>query len=879
MTLQNAVPGRGDDSPIRLARALELLELVDSDSEAASAAALELLAAEGEDEAAVVLGRVVGLSLRRSDLAAAVRALRSAVRLAVRLGLPARAGQARTSLLVLLANSGQTGAALRQAEIAEAELAQTLESESDLARLQVNLGLVLQRIGRDSEALSCYERAEPVLVRSGDRRWLELMLNLRGTLRAFRGDYEAGILDLRTALTHAESSDRREILVVIRQNLSFALLRAGRVPEALHEASEALRLATEQGRRADSALADRADVLLAAGLANEALEDAERALALRLVAGRALDVAESRQSAATAALAAGRVDHAAELAATARAEFADQGRRNWALDAWRLELTARYLTGERTAELLGELTQCTARLERAGWPVAPHQVRLQAAHTAAALGRRAQAVRLYQQVAVERFSGMWSLQLLAWEAECERRLLCGDRSGAGRAVTRGLSVLAHASGTIGSVGSRAGFGRPGSDLARAGLRLTLEGGSARSLLIRAEQWRAASLTSPLIRAPRSGQLSELMSRLRHLSAQLDDEARAGKDVRMLHRERVRLENEITELARHTPSSGVAPESPLDIRALSQALDGRSLVEYVRLDDELHAVVLADGRCSRHRIGSYRTVLEEFEHLRFAMRRLAVMHGPPQLRTAAQAAYDHSRASLDAILLDPLRRVDSESLVIVPTTTLHALAWPALPSLEGRTIMVAPSARSWLGAERAPARSGHVALAYAPDLPQAAAEIDALARLHPNAKALRGAEASAGAVADSWDGAGVAHVAAEVRVRTDNPLLSTFKLADGPLAFYNLESLGSAPSLMIISACDSALAGGRPGGEATLARTSLEQGSRSLIASVTPVTDARAAATMYKLHEGLNAGLGPASALAKAQADEPEPPAFLCFGSD
>jgi hypothetical protein len=183
---------------------------------------------------------------------------------------------------------------------------------------------------------------------------------------------------------------------------------------------------------------------MAAGLPGEALEHAERAVAGHLDAGHAFDAAESRRIAARAALAAGELGRASEMAATAQVEFGRQRRRTWAASAWQVESAARYAEGERTTELLRGLTNCVARLEQAGRVDAPQEARLQAARPAAALGRRA--------------------------------------------------------------------------------RLSLDGGSARSLLIRAEQWRAISQRHTPARPPRSGQLAELLTRLRHVRSQVNEDA-------------------------------------------------------------------------------------------------------------------------------------------------------------------------------------------------------------------------------------------------------------------------------------------------------------------------------------------------------------------
>lgn len=873
--------GSEAEAAARLRVSETLLVLVDGDVPEARRAALELLAECDQDEAAVVALRVVGLSYRLNDSALASSYLSRSVRLAARLKLPVRAAQARTSLIVMLAHLGRTRAALREAALAQAAL-EAPEQDLDLARLQVNLGLVLQRLGRTAEALACYGDAEPVLGRHGDERWEMLLRNLRGTMLAYQGRHGAAIEDLRRGIELARATGSDLVLCVLYQNLGFALLRSGRIPEALEQMANGLRLAEDTGLRLDTVHADRADALLAAGLAAEALEYAERAVAAQAESGRAFDAAESRLIASRAALASGSLDRASVLAAEARAEFRQQRRRAWAAQAWQVELAARFAEGERSAELLRELTRCVAALERAGWLFSPQQARIQAARTAAALGRRAQAERLYAQLAAARFAGLATVRILAWEAESERRLLRGDTSGAGRAVTQGLRVLTQYASTLGATDLRAGAASLGAELATAGLRLSVDGGSARSLLIRAEQWRAASMRRAPVRPPQSGRLAELLNRLRTVTIRVSVEGLDGKDIRPLQRERARLEQEIKELARHAPGTPEAPESPLDLRLLADRLGPRALVEYVRLDDELHAIVLADGRCTRTRIGSYQAVLAELDQLRFAMGRIAAKHGSPALLRGALDVYDHARHRLDQILLAGLGRgISGHELVLAPTGSLHALAWAALPSLENRVLTVTPSARSWLAAEEVPERPGPVSLAHGPDLDHAEAEISSLAALYPEANALRRERATAEAVARSWDGARLAHLAAHGRFRRDNPLFSSVDLADGPLTVYDLESLGRAPRVLILSACDAALSGIKPGDELMgVASALLTQGCKTIIASVAPVADEHTRTLMLDVHAALGRGLRPAQALADAQAAQAKTgaPAFICLGA-
>jgi CHAT domain-containing protein len=175
----------------------------------------------------------------------------------------------------------------------------------------------------------------------------------------------------------------------------------------------------------------------------------------------------------------------------------------------------------------------------------------------------------------------------------------------------------------------------------------------------------------------------------------------------------------------------------------------------------------------------------------------------------------------------------------------------------------------------------VALAHGPRLDHAEAEITALARLYPEAKPLHGADAGAEAVAASWDGARLAHLAAHGRFRRDNPLFSNLELADGPLTVYDLESLRRAPRVLILSACEAALSGISPGDELMgVASALLALGCKTLIASVAPVPDEHTRTLMVALHAALDRGLRPARALAETQAAwaQEGAPAFICLGS-
>jgi CHAT domain-containing protein len=178
------------------------------------------------------------------------------------------------------------------------------------------------------------------------------------------------------------------------------------------------------------------------------------------------------------------------------------------------------------------------------------------------------------------------------------------------------------------------------------------------------------------------------------------------------------------------------------------------------------------------------------------------------------------------------------------------------------------------------------LVSGPGLRHSDQEIASLHHTYADAEVLVGKDASVQNVRRALASASVVHIAAHGTYRSDNALFSSLRLADGPLTVYDLENLRRAPSLMVLSACESGLSAVRPGDALMgLSAALLGIGCQSLIASVAPVPDAVTPNLMVELHRLLLAGRRPAEALAVAQAlvatEEDGVPwsrGFVCFGA-
>jgi len=857
-----------------LARAERAADLVDRDPDAALAAAAALITPGADPETtSVALRTTARVHARQGRALDARRSLHRAIRVAEKGGLPVRAAQARSSLVVVLVSLGQFDAALTEADAAAPAL-----SGHDSGLLIAQRAVVLSRLDRTDEALAAYSEALDVLP-VADVSLRAMVWSNRGLLHTYRGNFDGARRDLERCLDLCDRHQLRAVAADAIHNVGYLALLRGDLVASLEHLDRSERLRGELQLDALPTVLDRADVLLTANLAEESRRAAHAAVAIASTAGRQADLAEAELTLARAELVAGNALGARHHAVRARSMFHHQGRDGWAAIASELALRARWLAGERGRRIVADARQCAEGLTATGWNAPALRARILAAEALLARGRRAEAAEELRGVAAARRRGPADLRVAAWHAEALVRLAHGDRGGALRAVSAGLDVVDAHSAALGATDLRAQSMTRGRPLADLGLDLVIGRDRPRDVLRWLERARTTALRRRPARPPRDAGLAAQLADLRRVTTSITAARGAGQDTSDLRREQLRLERSVRDHARHARGGGETT-SRFDVGRLADALGDRGLVEYFYVGDELRAVVLVDGRCRVVTLSSYGDALSEAESLRFAMHRLARRHGTEASLGVALVMRDHAAAALDASLLGPIERLlGDRDLVIVPTMSLHALPWPALPSLQGRPVSVAPSAAQWVDAACAPRRrTGDVVLVAGPDLMFAEPELRAVGRHYRGAVRLRGQSATAERVQLAIDGARVAHIACHGHFRTDNPQFSSLRMADGPLMVYDLERLRQAPDLIVLSACDTALSAVHPGDELVgLSSALFALGTRTLVAAVSPVDDEAAMTLMIDFHARLAHGRSPAAALADAQQAHGVI-GFACFGA-
>jgi tetratricopeptide (TPR) repeat protein len=794
------------------------------------------------------------------QLTASLRHLRRALRVAEEAGLRERAADVGATLGVALAQAGRAQDALRAFDIAVARSKGAAE-----ARVRVRLGGSLWTMGRAAEAVGHLTRAADALGRAGDALWQARAIQFRGLAYLDLGQVDRALDDFsRTRELYAGLGQEYEAAIALH-NLADAEYRAGRLPAALGRYEEAERAYQAAGLDLPELAKDRSAALLAAGLAPEAQAAADKAVALlsrdQAARGRRAD---ALLFASLAALAVG--DGAAAATAARRAELAFRGSSNEA-GAARARLAALRAVlrhGRPTRRHVNSAAAVEQQLQSARSPEAA-DAHLVAGQLAEAVGWRDAALEHLDTAATKLASGTALHRANAWYAKALRARLDDDRRAVLRSCSRGLAVLDEHWSSLGAMELRARSTAHGSDLAELALGEVVRAGSARTLLAWTERWRSTLHAAAPPPVPDDPELTRQLVALRKLARRILTEGSSER----LERERRRLEDAVRRHALAREESVAPRRQPgLDVGELLAAVgDETTLLSVVGVKGQLHVVAVRKGRLRRSAAGSVDAAVEEAGYARFALRGLTARRKLQRTTSALAASLTGALARIeDQLLGDAVGDLGDGPVVLIPPARLQSAPWGALPSLQGRVVMVAPSATAWLRAvSTRPPDPRRVALIAGPDLGPAGAEVPMLADRYHSADVLDPASATCDRVLAALDGSWLAHVAAHGTFRSDNPMFSALRLADGPLTVYDLERLRRAPYRLVLSACESGV-GAPIGADELLGLSSclISLGTAGALASVVLVDNEATTQFSLEIHDELRRGASLAAALLGAR---------------
>ena len=842
----------------------DLLQLAMSRPREALARARNILAGRPSPAEALIAHQATGIVLRDTgDVGAGIQELRQALRLARRIGSTEREADVLGSLGAALVISGRTGEGL-----AAFDRAIELSSGALAGRVLHKRGIILWTLGRHAGAMEDFRRAVRVLQRADDAIWTARALSGRGLVHLALGSPARADSDFVVAgRLLSESGQEAEVAHTVF-NRGWAAFRSGDLPAALAFIDDAAVRYRSFGWPTPALSLDRCGVLLAAGLARDALAEADAAIGeIEQTRGSSTKRAELLLMAASCALAAARPQVALERARAAYRSFRSQ-QSAWGQAHAKLVLVqAQYAAGPVSGRLFSAAAQAAAELTAVGSAEAT-QAHLLAGRVALRLGRRADADRHFAVAASNRHRGPAMSRVSGWLAEALRAEAAADSRQLQIACRRGLEVLDEHRWTLGASELRAQATAQGAELAALAQRHVAAMRRPRLLLTWSERWRATALAVPAVRPPAGDGFDADLAALRQATSRLEEARRQGAPTASLEREQQRLEKAVRATSLRTRGSAVPARRVLDIGGLLDQLGAAQLIEIVDINGTLHVLLCGAGRVRQLTAGKTADAVRAADFARFALRRLA-RGRPGDDPNSAAAILTAAGPQLQAAVLGPAAALLRDGpLVVIPPGRLHGIPWALLPALASRAFSVAPSAGAWLRANNAPPPDRqHVVLARGPGLATDGAEVPLVAELYDDVTVLSGAEATAGGVLSALDGAWLAHVAAHGSFRADSPLFSSLRLRDGPLTVYDFEQLHRAPYRLVLPSCDSGVLAPAGADELLgLVSSLLPLGTAGIAAAVVPLNDAAVVPLMVVLHRHLRAGCSLAESLRRVRTE-------------
>lgn len=749
-----------------------------------------------------------------------------------------------------------------EASIAQIEqvLAGDEIGESTRAVLISQRGLLALRQGRADDAIrdlsTAIERLDDRPVSLGRAH-----LN-RGLVRLERSDPDGAEHDFAlAAAAFARAGDPVEEAKA-HSNEGYAAMLRGDLARAIRTMDAAAGvlgpLSPVMGAICDG---DRAEALLAAGMTTDAV---------RLLRGvvRVYGSRRLRQAQAEAEVLLARcllVEHPAEAAAVARRaarRLRARGNDSWAVRADALVLTGRLRTGDARA---GSAVRATAaELDTLHRDDDAALLRLELAMASIAADRATDAADARQQARPTPSSSI-AVQVRAHEVDAELARMRGDTAAVRAASGAGIETLSGWQSRLGSLELHSSAAVYGRRLAALGVRAAIDGGDGAEVLAWSERVRALGNTLVPLRPPADDRVARALTELRELRLADDPTARSRE---------AELRDAVRRIHWADAGDGASTRSAVALDELLEALaaDGAAFAAHLWTGDSLAALVIAPAATPAVRIvelGPVDPVARLLAGL-LADLDIAAASLPASLRATADAALAGRLATLDGILVAPVADAlgGAQRLVLTPAGIVAGIPWTMLPTVGGRPLVVAESARRWLDARGTARRVRRAGFASGPDVARAGAEIAAAAGAWPAsdplARPLARPLATAAEVTGLAEHVDLLHIAAHGRHSAEHPLFSGFELADGPWFGYDIDLLGRVPPLVIMSACELGRSTSHWGMEALgMARAWLHAGTRSVLAAPAAVADESAAQLLPAVHRELARGAGLSDALSTA----------------
>ena len=858
--------------------------------------ALKLATEAGSDHFLVEAWRMLALTLNGNEqYQEAVPYYKKAIDKLEETGQHSLALRMRIGYVIVLANTGQYPEALEAALQAEKWLEQNPD-EHARARLLLNKGIVYARLSDHPRAADAYAKAREIFQTLGDRTGIaRASLNLANILANIDQFEQADDLYEECRLI-SDELQMQELSAQAGYNRAYLQYLRGRYSDALKSFGLLRQQFEISGSRRHSALCDldEAEMYVQLGLSKEAAILAQRAIREFNEIGMPF---EQARAAATYGIALMQMRRFAEALDTFRAAqdiFGEAGNAYWMglLNLYRAEV---HVSLQRLWEAQALAKEAKSIFDELAIPSKQVFSLVMLGRVGLALNDLMAAEAAIQEIAALIPTTKVPLVLFPFHvvsAEIAERTR--NWREAERHYEAAVAELERHQARLHHDDLRVTFFKGRQQAYDALVRLSLdhaESGDGTALAYgwceRARSRGMVELLSHYAPSIHSQAEQSLLTKINHLREELNMQyARSQPEKRPLAAqedfENIALKEQ--ELARTLREiSAVDPEyaslqqvSIATLESVSSSLpETTTLIEYFTTGDEILAFIVSrNGARIVRRLCAAGRILNLQERLAFQIEKFLL--GKDYVAAHAEQILEATRGHLQTLygyLIAPfIRDIRTPHIAIVPHGTLHFLPFHAF--FDGVEYLVdkfevsyAPSAsilKYCLEKPDAPGKAPLLVGVADEKAPLVDDELKKLSVLFPQSHILQDEAATRTAFVEASKSSSFIHIATHAIFRQDNPMFSSFRLADGYFTAFDLFSLVCPTNLVTLSGCQSGMSEVTGSDDLIgLMRGFLYAGARSLLLSLWNVNDESTAALMVHFYREWQKGSSKSAALRQA----------------
>ena len=868
--------------------------------------ALQLAINSGNHRLMIEAWRMLAYSLTANEqYEEAIPYYESVVEKLEQLGEDRQAARTRIGYAAALAHVGRLQEALGVASTAKHWFSEN-DDEQGLARLFTNLGIIHHRLDEHMRGVEYYGKAAKIFEKLGDKRALAQTFNNLGNVLSMLDQFEQSDNMYERAEKLSEELNLADLSAQASYNRAYLQYLRGRYSDALHSFSRLRSRFERAGSQRHCALCDldEAEIYLEINLSQDASILSARAGERFKLIGMRYEQGKAAGFYGVAMMQMQRFAEALDAFHNAQEIFEEEGNLYWigVLNLYRAEVHLS-MNRPREAQLLARKAKLS--FEELAIPSKQIFSLVLLGRVAMALDDLPTAEASATEISKLIQTTTMPLVLFPYHVLCgeiaERMQRCDD---ALRHYEHAAEELEKHQARLHHDDLRVTFFKGRQQAYDALVRLSLDRMNPHEGLPVAYAWCERARSRALVEllshyAPRvHGQAESSLSHIDRLREELNVHyVRSQAENRPLtsqsNYDRIALKERelarnLREISRVDPAyASLRQVSIAEIDSVQADLPERTtLIEYFTTGDEVLAFVVSrtDAKVVR-RLSPISEILKAQTRLRFQLNQFAL--GREYVTVYFEQILESTKFRLRELyerLMAPfIRDIRTPHIIVVPHGLLHFLPFHAFYDgekylIDEHEVSYAPSASiKKYCLERGEIAGESPLLVGVSDqnAPLIGEEISRLNELFRDARVLDDAQATRAAFIENSKASSFLHIATHVIFRHDNPMFSSFKLADGWFTALDLFSIVCETNLVTLSGCQSGM-NQVTGSDDLLGFTRgfLYAGARSLLLSLWNVNDESTTALMVNFYREWQKGAAKSTALRSAmlavRANHPHP---------